>query len=184
MAKPLRMLQWKDELEPFIAWLHRRFNRAIHVLEIGTAHGGLMQRLGHEFPGLMISVDMPTPNDPTSVSMKAMLERNDALTREFGARFTGVIGNSQTAQTLLEVDRVLACRLIDLLFIDGDDSYEGTLTDYVSYRRFLSMDSVVAIHDIATPHCDRPRFWQDVRDGNKVEFIGDKHPWGGIGIIC
>jgi predicted O-methyltransferase YrrM len=37
---------------------------------------------------------------------------------------------------------------IDLLFIDGDHSYDGCLNDWVSWRRFLAPCAIVAFHDI------------------------------------
>lgn len=36
---------------------------------------------------------------------------------------------------------------VDLLFIDGDHSYEGVLRDWTEYRRFLKPGSVVVFHD-------------------------------------
>lgn len=36
---------------------------------------------------------------------------------------------------------------VDLLFIDGDHSYEGVKSDWKAYRRFLKTNSVVILHD-------------------------------------
>ena len=37
---------------------------------------------------------------------------------------------------------------LDLLFIDGDHSYEGVKRDWDAYKKFLAKGSVVAFHDI------------------------------------
>ena len=37
---------------------------------------------------------------------------------------------------------------IDLLFIDGDHSYEGAKADWVAYKEFLAPGSTVVFHDI------------------------------------
>jgi predicted O-methyltransferase YrrM len=39
-------------------------------------------------------------------------------------------------------------RKIDLLFIDGDHSYDGCLNDWLSWNRYLAPGAVVAFHDI------------------------------------
>lgn len=37
---------------------------------------------------------------------------------------------------------------LDLLFIDGDHSYDGVKTDWEAYKGFLGPDSIVVFHDI------------------------------------
>jgi hypothetical protein len=37
---------------------------------------------------------------------------------------------------------------IDLLFLDGDHSYEGVLSDWVTYSKHLNRDAFVILHDI------------------------------------
>lgn len=41
---------------------------------------------------------------------------------------------------------------VDLLFIDGDHSYEGVKADWEAYKRFLKPGSVVVFHDCGWAH--------------------------------
>lgn len=46
------------------------------------------------------------------------------------------------------VCKVAACiKSIDLLFIDGDHSYDGVKADWDAYKRFLKAGSIVVFHD-------------------------------------
>ena len=82
---------------------------------------------------------------------------NDAMTE--GSRDTEIEFLENTKQydsliiqakgfSTLVVDQVAAqADHIDLLFIDGDHSYEGVKADWEAYKQFLVDDSVVVFHD-------------------------------------
>jgi Methyltransferase domain len=63
---------------------------------------------------------------------------------------------------------------IDLLHIDGSDSYKAALAEYTAWQPRLSESSVVLFHD--TNGCERgigvARLWQDLAHGHKhFEFL-------------
>jgi len=82
---------------------------------------------------------------------------------------------------------------IDLLFIDGDHSYEGARADLLDYRELVRPGGLIAFHDIV-PDNGRgtgdsggvPILWREIqaRFKNHWEFVRD---WGqdgmGIGVI-
>lgn len=78
----------------------------------------------------------------------------------------------------------------DLVFIDGDHSYEGVLADYANLGRYCR--KAVAFHDILASEYDSlnggtVRMWREFRDTAAgemriLQFTHDAHPWMGIGL--
>ncbi len=135
------------------------------ILEIGTSQGGtlyLFSRLVQP-GGTVISIDKP--GEPSSVRpvMRAIFR---TFGKMFGTQVITLDRDSHVSNTHAEIERVLAGRKIDLLFIDGDHSYEGVKQDFHTYRQWVSPNGLIAMHDIA--HSDRhptiqvPRFWREL----------------------
>ena len=70
----------------------------------------------------------------------------------------------------------------DLIFIDGDHSYEGVKSDYLLSLPLLNENGVMIFHDINSFQCEGViRFWNEVKNENCIEFVsGNKC---GIGIL-
>jgi hypothetical protein len=81
----------------------------------------------------------------------------------------------------------------DLLFIDGDHSFDGALRDFELHGPYAK--KLIAFHDIV-PHDlsvlepgtqipEVDRLWQTIRRGLRtIEIVdSDGHDWGGIGVI-
>ena len=75
----------------------------------------------------------------------------------------------------------------DLIFIDGDHSYEGVKRDFDLYKKLLSPRGYIAFHDIDPNHVflnsyldGEPKtgkvrnFWQELNYGSKIEIICTK----------
>lgn len=91
-----------------------------------------------------------------------------------------VHGNSQDEAVQLELKEVLEGREIDVLFIDGDHSTEGMLSDYKNYSPFVRNGGIIAVHDIYyLPTVTAA--WQEVSKGKKDKFES-KHIQSSIGI--
>jgi predicted O-methyltransferase YrrM len=162
------------------------------VLEIGTMHGGTLWawcRLATD-DALIISVDLPGGGfgggyDP----------RHARTLRSYagcGQRLELIAGDSHSPKTLRQVQQILGERAIDLLFIDGDHTYEGVSQDFAMYGPLVRPSGLIAFHDVLP--C-RPedgqvsRFWEETKwtyrfaemlDETEVSWRG---PWGGIGVL-
>lgn len=121
------------------------------VVEIGILDGMQQQfyekLLGAEYIGIDIS-----PKSPASI-----------------------IGDSQSPIVTDKLEKMLAGRNIDLLFIDGLHTYEGVKYDYIKYHPLVK--HLVAIHDVLTPKItskdsvDVIRFWEELKIENKDDTL-------------
>ena len=160
-----------------------------YVLEIGTANGGtlfLFTRIASP-DAMIISVDLPGGKFgggyPESLA---------PLFKSFGKEGQTIQllrADSHDAGTLSKVKDMLAGNALDLLFIDGDHSYEGVKRDFEMYSPLVKKGGIVAIHDIAkhpaNVGCEVDRFWKEVKDVHPyTEVLADpKATWAGIGIL-
>lgn len=181
----MRMLQWPAEVEEFTKFITAEGVQ--NVLEIGTGPGGFIEHLGTVTNGeILCSVDLPGADDPTGLLLvEQCRERNRALQRKHH-RFVGILGDSHSEQVERQVERLFAGRKVDLLFLDGDDTYTGKLDDLRRYGRFVRDGGIVATHDIVSYGlCEVPQFWSKLKKNavSSFEFVEAGHPWGGIGAV-
>jgi predicted O-methyltransferase YrrM len=106
-------------------------------------------------------------------------------------------GSSHSGETHSQLLSLLKNKKIDLLFIDGDHSYEGVKKDFEIYKSFVSNKGIIAFHDIVPDSFSRtgvktssyvgevPKFWSEIKKDYKYEeFIESKDQDGcGIGVI-
>jgi len=168
-------LQNDYELGAFLA--HVRSRRPRVVVEIGTARGGMLYCFSQlaARDATLVSIDLPgAPN----CGGQTETERDVFAT--FGPltqRFHFIPDDSHLESTQKHLAAILDGRQIDLLFIDGDHSYEGCLADFEMYGHMVSPDGVIAFHDI----CVFPEQWP----GNAVGLAWRdvKARYGGLEII-
>jgi cephalosporin hydroxylase len=161
-----------------------------YVCEIGTASGGtlfLLTQVCHS-DALLLSVDL-------GLSFERCLVHARFASRK--QRIVSIRGDSSTPQTLARVQSLLNGRPLDLLFIDGDHSYDGVKADFENYSPLVRPGGLIALHDIVPDFGTRhgkptgsltggvPVFWQEFKSKHKTsEFIEDPEQDGyGIGII-
>jgi hypothetical protein len=144
------------------------------VLEIGCYSGGGTFSFG-TFAERLISIDHI---DPPMFDIS-----------QIGCRYDYVAGNSAHPSTVEKVGALLGTDKVDLLFIDGNHSYDGVKRDFELYAKFAS--KLVAFHDIVDSKdhrnagCFVSRFWSEIkaRHKNTEEAIKEDGNWGGIGVI-
>ena len=164
-------IQKEAELGPFLA-LVMDLNPLNLVVEVGSYDGGTLwawQQLGPE----VIGVDLPPPGHEDAVRLNSL-----------GCPI--VCGDSHSPATLDRLKEVLAGRPVDMLFIDGDHSYDGVKADYEMYGPLVRPGGLIGLHDILQ-HPEMPfiqvnRFWATL-DGDLEEFVSGPYRWGGIGVI-
>lgn len=128
MPVPRFQLVWQDwwEWQAFLEFAATYFeNRRVTkplVVEIGVMHNE--QRIFYkELLGAdHIGIDLNVNNSPD------------------------IIGDSAVLETLEKLKALLGGRKIDLLFIDGNHSYEGVKTDYEFYGPLVR--HLIAFHDV------------------------------------
>jgi predicted O-methyltransferase YrrM len=158
------------------------------IVEIGTAKGGTLYSLSQVAPEtcLLISLDLPG-----GAFGGGYTERQASLMRTFvrdGQSVEFLRADSHAASTRQQLLELLADVPIDLLFIDGDHTYEGVRKDFEMYAPLVATHCLIAFHDVL-PHPDVPDckvdvFWDEIKnDHDWTEFITRPMGWGGIGVI-
>jgi predicted O-methyltransferase YrrM len=163
------------------------------VVEIGTLHGGTLWawcKLARP-DGLIISIDLPGGsfgggygNDVTS-ALKSYAKRSQTVVL--------IRDDSHQERTRAALENALDGESVDLLFIDGDHTYEGVRCDFNMYSQFVRPGGLIVLHDILAhpgdPDCQVDLLWRDLRaDRQCIEFVdpGDvrsRGQWGGIGVV-
>ena len=157
------------------------------VCEIGAAGCGttfLFARAAA--PGsLVVSLDL---------ELEEARARASALFAREGQRVVCLKADSHQTETVREVERLLAGRPLDFLFIDGDHSYEGVARDFELYAPLVRPGGLIAFHDIV-PLAEGdeqhtvggvPRFWRELkaRHASAEEIVADPGQSAfGIGLI-
>lgn len=158
----------------------------VHVLEIGTNHGGSFYLWSQLATGKKISVDLcegPFGNDVLPDDCVAL----EKEMRSWAPDVHVIRGDSHDVDVVLKVEAVLDGDLLDFLFIDGDHSLNGVMDDYYNYGRFVKKGGWIAFHDVNDTEfhrwcgCYVGQFWVTL-EGHKIEFNEHSH-WGGIGLI-
>jgi len=118
-----------------------------------------------------------------------------------------IVGDSKSSKVIEEIKD----KKYDLIFIDGDHTYEGSKSDFVIYKNFLKEDGIIIFHDIiesdlhAEYNCYVSRTWNEIKheynykemlltegmdfsDSFKPYSYRNSHyamnkDWGGIGVL-
>jgi len=153
------------------------------VAEIGRAKGGTLALLCRAAApdALIISLDLPGAihSGPIPAFNKGGWRRPllEALAGP-GQDLRLIDGDSRSAEAIALFEKALAGRKLDLLFIDGDHTYEGVKSDHERYARFVKPGGIIAFHDI-NPGLEEfgvavSRFWRETPlAGERREFIED-----------
>jgi predicted O-methyltransferase YrrM len=175
----VRPVQVRNELVDFLGLV--RAEEPQRVLEIGTAEGGMLFLLAWASApqARVLSLDIQTYD-------AARLR----LYRGFGRRgqhLDVLHADSHLEATRKDVEQFFRNARLDVLFIDGDHSYDGVRDDYELYAPLVRPGGLIAFHDIVDgrPETsgDVPRFWREIRS-SLVEPLELVESWdqGGFGI--
>jgi len=175
------LMQKKTEIKALLEFMAPRAPKTI--LEIGTCGGGTLYLFNTVFnPDLIISVDLPSGPFGGGYS-----EQRIALYESWG-NVKLIRDDSHKPETYIKVKELLSDRKLDMLFIDGDHTYDGVKEDFRMYKEFVKKEGVIVFHDIndhAGTECQVKNFWKELRaTHDSMEIIIDPEQLGaGIGLI-
>ncbi|MCG2633012.1 class I SAM-dependent methyltransferase [Bradyrhizobium sp. WYCCWR 13023] len=181
-------IQHVDELARFSSMVRQIQPR--RVLEIGTAQGGVFWLLCQisSPEAHLISLDLP-PEERYSGGKKVDVDLERL--KKTGQTVHAVTGSSHDPAILTRVKTILGESALDILFIDGDHTYEGVRQDYEMYHSLVRPGGLIAFHDIIHTkfeNCQVDRFWGELAGNANIrttELIGrTKSHFGGIGVIA
>lgn len=163
-----------------------------NVLEIGTARGGtfwLWCQLAAAKANI-ISVDLPGGDFGGGyTTLDTALYRTYAKDQQ-SLHF--IMKNSQEFSTYANAVSILGGDKLDMLFIDGDHTYDGVVSDFKMYAPLVSEKGLIVFHDIVRhtkgTRCAVDALWTKIKTKFAIkEFIDEHHneegAWGGIGVI-
>ena len=182
----LSALQKEREISKFCKLIAPMRPKAI--LEIGTANGGTLFLLS-KFSApdsLIISVDLPVGpfiggiNYKTSSFYKAFTSHKQKMVL--------ISRDSHKPSTLEKVKKNLKKKQLDILFIDGDHSYEGVKQDFEMYSPLVKKKGIIAFHDIVVvpeENVEVNKFWNEIKKNYEYfEYVEDWNQGNcGIGVI-
>lgn len=180
----IQPVQVPSELQRFaniVASIHPK-----KVLEIGTFQGGtlcILARLSAP-RATIISIDLPGGKFGGGQSkLRSLLYHTFSKSLQ---RMHLIRGNSHSEEVVARVRKIT--QSLDVLFIDGDHTYEGVKHDFASYSPLVRPGGIIAFHDVAE-HPERaggdvPRFWNEMKTSYRHEEIIENREQGfGIGVL-
>lgn len=159
-------IQDKSEIVKFIAWVKEQNPQVVG--EIGCAGHGTTSWLLTLNPKVLVTVSLPefldgVLNEDIALAQTARRYIHDAMK---DGVYLHVQADSQQDVIAQRVNHFLALHGVqfDLLFIDGDHSYEGVSRDLHKYMGLVKVGGHIALHDIAAPLSDIEvrKLWEDL----------------------
>lgn len=183
----IKPLQVRSEILQLLKIIELRAPK--YVLEIGTANGGtlfLFSRVSAD-NACMISLDLPLgPFGGGYPAWKRTFYKSFAK-KEQTIRLIRADSHEQATQE--KVAAILQANKIDLLFIDGDHTYEGVKKDVEMYEPLVKDGGMIVLHDIVSQReehgCGVDRYWNEIKGKKEYqEFVENPDQRGaGLGLI-
>jgi len=183
----IKPAQLKEEISEFLKILQT--TRPKTILEIGTERGGTFYLLTKVASSDATLISMDLPGGPFGGGYPRW---KTFFYKSFGSvnqKLHLLRMNSHDPSTLHEVKKILGELKLDLLYVDGDHSYEGVKLDFEMYGKLVRRGGMIAFHDIVPNVPERrvgvPAFWNEIKNGfNFTEIVKNRGQIGcGIGVI-
>jgi len=174
-----------SEIERLLAYLSLEATHQ-NFLEIGTQYGFTFALFAKMYSGKKISVDLPNGLFG-GLDLSSSNTRNAKLTQAHSGCFF-LATDSTHKDTLATIVGFLGDEQLDLLFIDGNHTFEGVKTDYEMYSPLVKKGGLIVFHDIKQPEryniegCFVSKFYETL-SAPKTEFLDPLVEWGGLGVI-
>ncbi|MCK4349074.1 MAG: class I SAM-dependent methyltransferase [Thermoplasmatales archaeon] len=161
------------------------------ICDIGSARGGTIRLFSHFAAPKTKIISIDLDNTPMRQAVFPHLI-------EQGQRIDIIQASSYDPSTVSQVKQCLNGQEIDLLFIDGDHSYQGVAKDFECYSPLVRKGGIIGLHDIIEDYKTRygkqtpsdvgevPKFWKEIKTqfSTTKELVEDTEQDGfGIGAI-
>ncbi len=159
------------------------------VIEIGTAQGGTLFLISKAIPedSLIVSIDLPGGSFGYGYpKIKMRLYKSFSRPKQ---KLHLIRADSHKLNTLNKVKKILNNRTVDLLFIDGDHTYDGVKKDFEMYSPLVNNTGIIGFHDIVISkkrsNVGVNDFWIEIKKNYEYEEIVEnwKQLRCGIGIL-
>lgn len=175
---PVWAMQNQFEFELFYSWIRNR--RPERVLEIGSFCGGTLWKWA-QLPSVthLTSIDLPVPEGHKEYD-RVRQARSEWPHWFAHLEFQDIVGDSKDDDVWSQLTTTF-----DLIFIDGDHTYEGVRNDWLrSYFFGSGSGAVVAFHDTVHQSPGVTRFVSQLKTRLvSVEFSAPAID-GGVGITA
>lgn len=163
----LHLWQYPNQLAKFLVWMSGNVREIRCYMEIGCRWGGMFilvsewLRKHSVYMQTAIAVDIISPTPLIDEYFK-LLNANPGDQHKIGPVY---IRESSTSE---EVKRVVERLKPDFVFIDGDHSLRGALSDHMLVRDFAR---IIVHHDVHSDICtDTTMLWNALRQLERHEF--------------
>ena len=202
--------RWRKRLESTADYY--QFGREVFgLLQIESEITGLVERMKAILPvvvceigarscgtSFMMSQAVPTVKTIIGLDLEFSGWKKMYDFSRSGMEIKNIAGSSYDPATVKKVEELLAGRSIDMLFIDGDHSYEGVTKDFLCYRHLVRDGGLIGFHDIVPDHKTRfgktdtagyaggvPILWSHLKQRyDHNEYINNPEQDGcGIGVL-
>lgn len=128
-------------------WEHVAARPHARVLEIGSLFGGTLWYWSH-LPNIdtLVTVDVPSDWDEVADGVREAREHWQGWVGD-RVQLHDFIADSHDPATLACVGFVLDGASFDVVFIDGDHTYEGVRADWLNWSQLVRPGGTVAFHD-------------------------------------
>lgn len=170
----------------FCEWLNilKELEPKVYI-EIGIFKMGSAQMVLEFIPSveLLIGIDTDdlTLQEPEATKIK-----------QYGDRIEFICGNSNHPETVSKAKEVLAGRMADAMFIDGNHEYDYVEKDFRLYRPLIRRKGKIGLHDCQLVDVSdvvlaegSQRFWNELSSDHpeRCRLIDtEPGPWGNYGI--
>jgi predicted O-methyltransferase YrrM len=177
-------VQVESELLRFVELVCARRPRTI--VEIGTARGETAFLLARAAApdARIVCVDLPAgPFGGVRIPNRTRLWASFAVDQQTVTLLERDSHDPRTAELVRQM-----VGPIDVLFIDGDHSYEGVAADFRMFVPMVADGGLIALHDIVSGRPEAvggvPDFWHEVRGEIFDEIVADRNQGGyGFGLL-
>lgn len=157
---PVQILQNENEFRAFLNIYKRAEPKSI--IEIGTFFGGTLWFFNQNSKLEKVTViDLPIPESDERYSQMVESRKLWDSWFEDCRQFYDIKGNSRDLGNIDIVKGLNPEGSVDMLFIDGDHTYEGVKADYENYSPLVRSGGMIVFHDIYLIE-EVKRFWKEL----------------------